>query len=412
MPEPPAVRAKKGRTRPSAPLATVGLFAGIGGIEHGLHLAGHRTTLLCEIDEHARAILRARFGDCALEVDVRAMARLPTADLVAAGFPCQDLSQAGGKRGITGQKSGVVQALFELLRRCKGEPPRWLLIENVPYMLSLDSGRAMAVLTRQLEELGFTWAYRVIDCRAFGIPQRRPRVLLLASTTEDPRTVLFADDFGSCPVDDCLFEVDAELWYGFYWTEGLRGVGWAASSVPPIKGGSGLGIPSPPAVWIPKQGFLGTIDIRDAERLQGLPAGWTQVDETTQRRGESIRWRLIGNAVCATVTEWLGRRLQCPGTPIGTHSKLENLVRWPKAAWGSKGEAFQTDLSMWPVEASYQHLEKFLQYPLKPLSLRATEGYQKRAKQCPYRLSKAFLEGVAQHLQRMRKGDATPIAAP
>ena len=358
--------------------------------------------MLCEIDEHARAVLEQRFPGCALESDVRDLSKLPDADIVTAGFPCQDLSQAGGKKGIDGHKSGVVEALFGLLDASKHRLPRWLLIENVPFMLNLDRGRAMAVLTRRLEELGFAWAYRVVDSRAFGIPQRRPRVLLLASTTDDPRAVLFADEFGVCPVDDRLYDIDPALWYGFYWTEGLRGVGWAASSVPPIKGGSGLGIPSPPAVWIPKKSFLGTIDIRDAERLQGFPSDWTRIDSTNGKKGASIRWRLVGNAVCAAVAEWVGSRLRRPGTPQGASTKLAETARWPKAAWGARGERYEIASSMWPLEVPYRPLEGFLEYPLKPLSLRATLGYQNRAMRCPYRLSKEFLEGVDSHLRRMK----------
>src|SRR5262249_49897838 len=154
------------------------------------------------------------------------------------------------------------------------------------------------------------------------------RVLLLASATGDPRGVLFADECGTCPVDDCLYRVNPELWYGFYSTEGKRGVGWAESSVPPIKGGSGLGIPSPPAVWIPRQGFLGVIDLLDAERLQGFDADWTL--PANQRR--NARWRLVGNAVCCDVAAWVGGRLANPGTPQGACSRLNG--RWPKAAWG------------------------------------------------------------------------------
>lgn len=378
-------------------LSCVGLFAGVGGIEHGLHLTGHRTAMLCEFDDVARAVLAERFPGCELTSDVRELTRLPEADLVAAGFPCQDLSQAGGKRGIAGHKSGVVEAMFALLERNKSNLPRWLLIENVPYMLSLDGGRAMTVLTHRLEELGLSWAYRVVDSRSFGIPQRRPRVLLLASATEDPRGVLFADECGTCPVDDCLYRVNPDRWYGFYWTEGKRGVGWAESSVPPIKGGSGLGIPSPPAVWIPRRSFLGTIDVRDAERLQGFPADWTLVGQ----RRQNVRWRLVGNAVCAAVAQWLGRRLLAPSAPRGTSRRLPDAGRWPKAAWGARGEAFAVDASAYPLDASYQHLETFLRYPLKPLSLRATLGYQARLRQCPYRLSRDFLEGVEAHRRLM-----------
>src|SRR4051794_13715391 len=89
----------------STPLRVAGLFAGIGGIELGLHRAGHSTTLLCEIDEAADAVLVEWFPGVPLVRDVRKLKALPDVDLVAAGFPCQDLSQAGRTAGIRGNNS-------------------------------------------------------------------------------------------------------------------------------------------------------------------------------------------------------------------------------------------------------------------------------------------------------------------
>src|SRR4051812_49036637 len=93
-------------------LAVVGLFAGIGGIEAGLHAAGHTSILLCEIDEAARSVLDARFPRVHLERDVTQLANLPRCDVLAAGFPCQDLSQAGRAAGIGGRNSGLVESVF------------------------------------------------------------------------------------------------------------------------------------------------------------------------------------------------------------------------------------------------------------------------------------------------------------
>ena len=237
----------------------VGLFAGIGGIEAGLS-ANYDSVLLCEIDDHARAVLAKWFPGLPCEPDVRELKELPRADVCAAGFPCQDLSQAGRTAGITGHNSGLVAHVLELLRG--PDAPTWLLLENVPFMLQLDRGEAMRYLTSSLEELGFRWAYRIVDARAFGLPQRRKRVLLLASRTEDPREVLFHGDEGEPPQDE---EADA---CGFYWTEGSTGLGRAEGAVPTLKGGSGLGIPSPPAIWIRSERLIITPSIEDAERLR------------------------------------------------------------------------------------------------------------------------------------------------
>lgn len=194
-----------------------GLFAGIGGIELGFHQAlgaSVQTELLCEWWEPAQTVLSTRFPGVDLHPDVRELRDLPRGlDLLSAGFPCTDLSQAGRTAGIAGAQSGLVSHVFEALRltaTSEGRLP-WLMIENVPNMLSLDKGRAMAYLVDEIEALGYRWAYRVVDSRFTGVPQRRRRVILLASATEDPRRVLFADDAGPRPETD--LKEDA---FGFY----------------------------------------------------------------------------------------------------------------------------------------------------------------------------------------------------
>ena len=82
-------------------LRAVGLFAGIGGIELGLHRAGFESVLLCEVWDAAQAVLTDRFPDVPLVSDVREIDRLPDAELVAAGFPCQDLSRSPVSRSST-----------------------------------------------------------------------------------------------------------------------------------------------------------------------------------------------------------------------------------------------------------------------------------------------------------------------
>lgn len=375
-------------------MRTAGLFAGIGGIELGLQQAGHTSTLLCEIDSGASAVLAAHFPDTELKSDVRKLRGLPAVDLLAAGFPCQDLSQAGRTAGIKGENSGLIQHVFRLLDSTT--TPTWLLLENVPFMLHLERGKAMRYLVDELESRGFTWAYRVVDTRAFGLPQRRQRVILLASKSEDPRAVLFADDTGQDPSP--FFP---ELWCGFYWTEGSRGLGWAIDSIPTLKGGSSIGIPSPPAVWAPWEGWLKTPDLRDAERLQGFPVDWTApaLEQPSARR--AIRWKLIGNAVSVPVARWLGLRLNCPVGSAPQGSLLSRGVGWPKAAWGHKGKVFTVDRTMWPVKWDTDHLSEFLKFPLAPLSQRATAGFLRRAESSSLTFEPGFLDAVRSHLKAM-----------
>ena len=81
------------------------VFSGIGGFEVGLGRAGFNTVLMCEKDSAARAVLEKRFPDVQLEPDITKLKELPACDVVTAGWPCQDLSQAGRTMGITGRNS-------------------------------------------------------------------------------------------------------------------------------------------------------------------------------------------------------------------------------------------------------------------------------------------------------------------
>lgn len=371
----------------------VGLFAGIGGLELGLSAHGWRTELLCEIDPGARAVLSAHFPDVESHADVTRLRALPAGtELVAAGFPCQDLSQAGRTAGITGARSGLVDEVFRLVRRKRG--PRWLLIENVPFMLQLGRGQAMRHITAALEELGYTWAYRVVDARAFGLPQRRQRVLMLASRSEDPRPVLFGADAGPRTIGDPNTDP-----CGFYWTEGVRGLGWAVNAVPTLKGGSGLGIASPPAVRLPS-GEIVTPGITDAERLQGFSPGWTVPALTAPGVRPGHRWKLVGNAVSVRMAAWIGARLATPTeepvveyTPLAAH-------RWPTAAWGHAGTAYRVPVSTWPVHEPYEDLRWFLD-DARLLSARATAGFLRRAARGTLRFPPGFLTDMENHLLRM-----------
>ena len=384
-------------------LSTVGLFSGIGGIELGLAKAGHEALLLCEVDPVARAVLDARFPSIQKHDDVRTLSELPRqTELVVGGFPCQDLSQAGQTRGIEGARSGLVGEVFRLLR---AHPVPWLVLENVPFMLQLARGQALEVIVSALEELGYRWAYRVVDARAFGLPQRRRRVYLVASLESDPRAVLFADERGT-PPDEERSEGSA---CGFYWTEGVRGLGWAVNAVPTLKGGSTVGVPSAPAIWLPSGEFI-TPDIRDAERLQGFREDWTLPAISVAKRG--MRWKLVGNAVCVPVLHWIGKRLRAPG-PFGLRGvrPIAGGGAWPTNAWNVGEGRFTADLSEWPQRRRRTPLAEFLEWPGQPLSVKATAGFLKRTERASLRFPPGFLEALGKHLKRSQARASTQSGA-
>jgi DNA (cytosine-5)-methyltransferase 1 len=294
--------------------------------------------------------------------------------------------------GITGTASGLVGEVFRLIKRPR---PPMLMLENVRNMLVLDGGTAMRYLIDELEALGYRWAYRLVDSRFTGVPQRRQRVIFLASRTIDARSILFADDAGEPPMS--RFADDA---FGFYWTEGLRGLGWAQDAVPTLKGGSTIGIPSQPAIWnssaeIGQRIVLPTVD--EADELQGFPRGWTSPgDDASGRKG--ARWKLTGNAVTVGVSTWLGDRLRGPGEPILAGAPMKSGDRWPTAAFGAKGKVWAVDVSMWPTLEPYRHLSDVVDLDVaKPLSARAAAGFLERARRGNLRFVDGFLDDVEEH---------------
>ncbi len=393
FPDPPRRRLAR---LPRRRLDVVGLFAGIGGIELGMERAGHRAALLCEIDPAAVAVLEKRFPGVPIHRDVRALDNLPASTgLLTAGFPCQDLSQAGMTAGIEGSRSGLVTEVFRLLDR--SEVSR-VLLENVPFMLRLGKGKALDVIVRELERRGFRWAYRIVNALAFGVPQRRERVFIYACRgEEDPRHVLFGEDEGEPPTRT----VDWDSPCGFYWTEGTRGLGLAIDSVPTLKGGSAVGIPSPPAIVLPS-GTVITPVIRDAERLQGFPADFTLPALTVGKPG--IRWKLVGNAVSVPVSTWLAKKILAP-TPAGADVSLIPLAPgtpWPTAAFGiGDGTRYAVEATTFPVRKKPIPLLQFLREPGKPLSVKATAGFLKRAREGSLRFPMGFLDRIEQHLEQM-----------
>jgi DNA (cytosine-5)-methyltransferase 1 len=373
-------------------LNVAGLFAGIGGFELGLHGAGHRTALLCDVLPASRAVLQTRFPGVDYHADVMTLRSLPASiDAITAGFPCQDLSQAGLTAGLEGDRSGLIGEVFRLLSRRRVP---YVLLENVPFMLQLNGGKALRAIVEEFERRGYRWAYRVVDSWSFGLAQRRERVFLLASRAEDPANVLLVDDapiarpksaIGFCP-------------HGFYWTEGLSGLGWAVDAVPTLKNGSTIGIASPPAVLMP-DGRIIKIGVEDGERLQGFDAGWTEPAESVA--APSARWGLVGSAISVPVARWIGERLARPGVYAGERDiPFERAGKAPLAARYDGRSRYAVRISKDPVGQRPPTLLRFLEGGIDQqlLSIKATTGFLSRTRRAKLRFEPGFIAAVERHL--------------
>ena len=322
------------------------LFTGAGGLDLGLHLAGHEIVLQCESDPHARQVLRRRFPGVRLEPDVAALAALPEeTEVLAAGFPCVDVSRAGLRAGLAGSGSGLVRHVFRLLRGAAraGRPVPWVLLENVPGLLERDGGGVEAPVERVvsgLEALGYAWAQRVVCTAGFGLPNRRRRVFILASLHGDPRDPLLsggrspecpgdcADVLGAACArcreqdlrtrDPSLMETMVAIDLGNAQAAG------AFDMIPCLKTGNGSQI-----LLLQGPHRVGLLPVGEAERLQGFPQGYTLPCYPLVPPGihshrdpppllkdaparDALRWHLLGNAVSVPVARWLGEQLARP----------------------------------------------------------------------------------------------------
>lgn len=171
-------------------------FAGIGGFGLAAKRAGWETVWACEIGPSARAVYAARLGHDGLRFDrdIRESRNLPPIDILTGGFPCQDLSVAGRRKGLSGSRSGL---FFELVRILEESRPQWFVFENVPGLLSSNQGRDMGVVLSSLVECGYGVAWRILNSRYFGLAQNRERVFIVghrSGSPDYPTQVLFDEE--------------------------------------------------------------------------------------------------------------------------------------------------------------------------------------------------------------------------
>ena len=162
------------------------IFSGIGGFRSGLEKAGGFEIIgWCEIDKYAKKAYETMYntkGEMYFD-DARTINpnELPDFDLICAGFPCQSFSIAG-KRGGFNDARGTL--FFEIARIAAVKKPKYLLLENVPGLLSHDGGRTFAVILGTLDELGYDVAWQVLNSANFGVAQSRKRVFIIGFLRE------------------------------------------------------------------------------------------------------------------------------------------------------------------------------------------------------------------------------------
>ncbi len=245
------------------------LFAGIGGIDLGLERAGMRCVWQVEIDPYATRVLEKHWPAVRRWDNVRTF---PPAgdwgcDLIAGGFPCQDISLAGKREGINGERSGLWAAFARIVRILR---PTYVLVENSDALTVRGLGRVLG----DLAVLGFDAEWAVLPATAFGAPHLRPRLFVVA----------YSQCRGRHGVHDRAQTGDVEADFGNGRPHGTdRAAAEDCGRRPCLRG------PVEKAAWWEAEPPLGRV-------VDGVP------DWVAFRRA-------IGNAVVPQVAEWIGRQL-------------------------------------------------------------------------------------------------------
>lgn len=158
--------------------------AGIGGFRLGMELAGHKCIGFCEKDQYAIKSYRAMFNTegewFSDDIAKLRSEEIPYADCWTFGFPCQDISVAGKQRGLIGSRSNIYFTIINLIKwKAEESKPKYLLIENVKNLLSINNGWDFFRILFEMDEAGYDAEWQVLNSKNFGVPQNRERVFII-----------------------------------------------------------------------------------------------------------------------------------------------------------------------------------------------------------------------------------------
>ena len=317
------------------------LFDGIGGWLLAAENAGIKPLWRCEIDEYPRTVSEYHFPDVDSYGDIREVHgnEIAPVDIICAGSPCQNLSQAGNRKGLQGSESSLFYESIRILREMRdatnGKYPRFFVWENVTGAFSSNHGEDFRAVLEEIgqakipmpangkwanagmaEFQGCQVAWRVLDAQYWGVPQRRRRIFLVA-------------DFGGQCAGEILFKpegLSGNIEEGG--SEGQRVAGKTAEGidditlfeprsqdgVPRIHGGicptlnTAQGGQRQPCIIQRKT--VRRLTPTECERLQGLPDGYTDIEFKGKPASDARRYKAIGNGMAQPCADFVISRIE------------------------------------------------------------------------------------------------------
>lgn len=282
-----------------------------------------------EIEKFPSAVLRHHYpnvpnlGDMTTIRENKTHGKENTIDLLVGGTPCQSFSVAGLRGGLEDERGNLC---LEFVRLAECLQPRWLVWENVPGVLSSNQGKDFGTLLGALGEIGYGFAYRVLDAQFFRVPQRRRRLFLVgclrdwrsaAAVLLEPKSL-----FGNTPSSRSKGEEVAADTRGGIEREGevlsFRGTGFGQyiEGVPGTLKASGGDIGGGSETFAVHKNTPITVrrlTPTECERLQGFPDGYTKISwrkKAAENCPDGLRYKALGNSMAVPVMRWIGKRIQ------------------------------------------------------------------------------------------------------
>ena len=267
--------------------------SGIEAATVAWHTLGWNPVAFSEIEKFPGQVLSHHYPSVPNWGDMNKFKEWPNADVnvLVGGTPCQSFSVAGLRKGLADPRGNLMLTYLAIADKYR---PTWLVWENVPGVLSSNGGRDFASLLRGLAELGYGFAYRVLDAQYFGVAQRRRRVFVVANARSWQRAAaVFFERQGLSGNTSAII------------TEKTR-----VGGVFPCLTRNGPGCLREEEAFVAEKMGIRRLTPVECERLQGFPDGYTNIPWRNKAESpDGPRYKAMGNSMAVPVMRWIGERI-------------------------------------------------------------------------------------------------------
>ena len=299
------------------------LFSGIGGFSLAMKQAGikHGWHGYSDIDKYANKIFGRHFNEAEKLGRIESIQPrdLPRLDLVTFGFPCQALSIAGKRGGLTASRSGL---FFEAMRIIRAKRPRYIIFENVKGLLSSNEGYDFIICLQEIADIGYDGQWQLLNTRWF-LPQNRERIFFVGHIRGESSPEVFPIGESNSRDNELELQgetadIEGQAMYDFEDRGGRSLSGNQINILGNLKGDDGHEVHNvhdpngiaPTVRWnhncssIVASTKIRRLTPKECCRLQGFPDDWCDGQSDTQR------YKQLGNAVSVPVVQAIMERMK------------------------------------------------------------------------------------------------------